>query len=386
MTPMTSLITRILRSFGRRNLKISTKIQIFEKCCQNILKQCCCKHTIIESLKYITTGDVPPGCGKGASFIHDPKMARDHVVRGQIKLAFYDPKGQKIIASRSAEVTQKQKALQMKTLDATITRTNSQTGEKVQLSSKCADFETEMPQVIGVSKAILNNVIFCHQEDSNWPLDEGKKVKEKFDAIFSATKYIKCLETISKLRKEKKAEVKHKQELISSLKQWKEEAQRKREELSGKKQLKKDMEEKLEKIKNEKEHIYKEYIRKNGILESFHKEKVELDGEKIRLSSTNERIRDIRSEQNEQFDCSDRELKRMIDDLDIDIKKKEKELEDVKSDIRMIEDDIDKSNKKEVDEVRNQGMLELKHKQHQELVNNRDKELVAVGKDYAFPG
>jgi hypothetical protein len=30
---------------------------------------------------------------------------------------------------------------------------------------------------LGVSKPILNYVIFCHQEDSNWPLEEGKKVK-----------------------------------------------------------------------------------------------------------------------------------------------------------------------------------------------------------------
>lgn len=34
------------------------------------------------------------------------------------------------------------------------------------------------------------------------PLDEGKKVKEKFDAIFSATMYIKTLDTIKKKRKE----------------------------------------------------------------------------------------------------------------------------------------------------------------------------------------
>ena len=35
----------------------------------------------------------------------------------------------------------------------------------------------EMLMSLGVSKPILNYVIFCHQEDSNWPLEEGKKVK-----------------------------------------------------------------------------------------------------------------------------------------------------------------------------------------------------------------
>lgn len=34
-----------------------------------------------------------------------------------------------------------------------------------------------MLMALGVSKPILNYVIFCHQEDSNWPLEEGKKVK-----------------------------------------------------------------------------------------------------------------------------------------------------------------------------------------------------------------
>lgn len=40
-------------------------------------------------------------------------------------------------------------------------------------------------------QAILENVIFVHQEESSWPLDEGSVLKKKFDDIFSATKYTK---------------------------------------------------------------------------------------------------------------------------------------------------------------------------------------------------
>lgn len=64
----------------------------------------------------------------------------------------------------------------------------SRDGEKVSLSSKCGDMDREMISSLGVSKAVLNHVIFCHQEESNWPLSEGKALKEKFDAIFAATK------------------------------------------------------------------------------------------------------------------------------------------------------------------------------------------------------
>lgn len=60
---------------------------------------------------------------------------------------------------------------------------------------------------LGVDKAVLSNVIFCHQEDSNWPLDESKQLKTKFDAIFSATKYIKALDSIRKFRTEQAGKV-----------------------------------------------------------------------------------------------------------------------------------------------------------------------------------
>lgn len=51
---------------------------------------------------------------------------------------------------------------------------------------------------LGVSKPILNYVIFCHQEDSTWPLEDGKKLKERFDQIFDSDKYNKAEEKIRK--------------------------------------------------------------------------------------------------------------------------------------------------------------------------------------------
>lgn len=44
---------------------------------------------------------------------------------------------------------------------------------------------------VASGQAVLENVIFVHQEDSNWPLGEGQILKKKFDDIFAATKYTK---------------------------------------------------------------------------------------------------------------------------------------------------------------------------------------------------
>lgn len=56
------------------------------------------------------------------------------------------------------------------------------------ISTKCSELDEEIPRLLGVSRSILENVIFCHQEESNWPLSEPASLKKKFDDIFEATR------------------------------------------------------------------------------------------------------------------------------------------------------------------------------------------------------
>uniref|UniRef100_T1JCH0 Zinc-hook domain-containing protein n=1 Tax=Strigamia maritima TaxID=126957 RepID=T1JCH0_STRMM len=174
------------------------------------------KTTIIECLKYITTGDAPLNSGRGQSFIHDPKLANEMEVHGQVKLQFKDVNNQSVVVTRSVLLSQKHKRFEMKTLDGTITRVDKD-GKKVSITSKCADLNKEMITCLGVSKPILNYVIFCHQEDSNWPLSEGKALKQKFDDIFAATRYIKALDNIKNILKDKKVDIKVYKEEIKYL-------------------------------------------------------------------------------------------------------------------------------------------------------------------------
>ena len=54
---------------------------------------------------------------------------------------------------------------------------------------------------LGVSKPILEHVMFCHQEESSWPLREGAELKKRFDDIFDSTRYAKALEAIKAEKK-----------------------------------------------------------------------------------------------------------------------------------------------------------------------------------------
>lgn len=117
---------------------------------------------------------------------------------GQVKLMVTDVLGNHKNCTRSMKVENTRAGgTKFTTLDSTITYEDKNGVQRKQEGKKVEETNNEMCTAMGVSKAVLNNVIFCHQEDSNWPLDEGKKLKEKFDAIFGTTDYNKAITKVS---------------------------------------------------------------------------------------------------------------------------------------------------------------------------------------------
>ena len=80
-------------------------------------------------------------------------------------------------------------------------------GERTAISSRVAELDQIMPQYMGVSKAVLDSVIFCHQDESLWPMSEPSVLKKKFDEIFEAMKYTKAIDNIKALRKKQNEEL-----------------------------------------------------------------------------------------------------------------------------------------------------------------------------------
>uniref|UniRef100_A0A915LCL0 Rad50/SbcC-type AAA domain-containing protein n=1 Tax=Meloidogyne javanica TaxID=6303 RepID=A0A915LCL0_MELJA len=158
------------------------------------------KTTVIEALNYITTGALP--AGKMPTFIHNNQIANKPRVDALVQLIFKDIKGNTCTATkrlnasvvRGGKLTTKSDEFNLKIVD--------KFGNPKSLSSKIGDFNKEMLNLIGVPKAILEFVLFCHQEESNWPLSEPKELKQRFDAIFEVTKYVKALDAIKRNIKE----------------------------------------------------------------------------------------------------------------------------------------------------------------------------------------
>ncbi|CAK8567104.1 unnamed protein product [Lathyrus sativus] len=205
MSTVDKMLIKGIRSFDPENKNVIT---FFKPLTLIVGPNGAGKTTIIECLKLSCTGELPPNARSGHSFIHDPKVAGETETKGQIKLRFKTAAGRDVVCIRSFQLTQKASKMEYKAIESVLQTINPHTGEKVCLSYRCADMDREIPALMGVSKAILENVIFVHQDEANWPLQDPSTLKKKFDDIFSATRYTKALEVIKKLHKDQAQEIK----------------------------------------------------------------------------------------------------------------------------------------------------------------------------------
>ncbi|KAH9508246.1 DNA repair protein rad50 [Bulinus truncatus] len=347
------------------------------------------KTTIIECLKYAATGDMPPGSkGAGAAFVHDPKLCKEREIKGQIRMMIKDVGGAKCMVQRSMTAKLKDKTgkkVEMKTLDGVITRYKTD-GEKQSITSRCADLNIEMIAALGVSKAVLDNVIFCHQEDSNWPLSEGKTVKEKFDAIFASTRYTKVLDEIKKLKQSQDQDIKESKKELEYLKQHKtkaEELHNNLEELETKLAASVDS---VKKINEELEPVKAELLKINNHLNEIFKlqtAKQKNVSEKDHIEGT---IKDLKEKIKENFSGSTLELKNLLRDFSAKVQEKKDDLLEQENLQNALAAELGKLAKTKSIILTEKGKLEKESEIHSENIKRRNTKIHEAANLYQFEG
>jgi DNA repair protein RAD50 len=134
--------------------------------------------------------------------VHDPQIIGSSTVKAVVKLRFTSRAGRTIAVIRSMELIQKKTTQQFRQLDGVLKMNDPTTGERVSVPHKCTELDKQVPMTLGISRAILEHVLFCHQEDASWPLMEGAVLKKRFDDIFDSTKYSKALKMFRETEKE----------------------------------------------------------------------------------------------------------------------------------------------------------------------------------------
>jgi DNA repair protein RAD50 len=124
-------------------------------------------------------------------------------VKASIKLEMLSGGGDLHMVQRTFSLTQLSTRKVFKSLDGVMGTVDPKTGDHVYLSHTCAEMNVMVPFNTGISRAILEHVVFVHQEDSLWPLAESQLVKTRFDEIFAVTKYTAAVKHMREIITEK---------------------------------------------------------------------------------------------------------------------------------------------------------------------------------------
>ncbi|XP_015784797.1 DNA repair protein RAD50-like [Tetranychus urticae] len=319
------------------------------------------KTTLIECLRYAATNEFPPFTNKGKTWIHDLHFAKGHTNRGQVKLAFKDIHEVECVITRSLELTAKRDRSgkvvpQMRTLDAIIKR-----GEETIVSTKCVQIDSVMLDLLGVSKAVLSDVIFCHQEDSNWPLSESKVLKEKFDQLFGSIGYVKALKRIKDERTEYskrltqcEGESKLFQEHKHQADKYSNELHKNQATLASYKEKMNSLNQEIGPIKQELESLAVKEKAMVGVEKTISSLQAQLDEQKKSIDYLKKNIREI-------FTGTKEELKDKISNFSAGIKTKDFELKKAEKKLEDFEDVLKQLNTKINRISMSKGKLEARH-------------------------
>ncbi|KAI9100627.1 AAA domain-containing protein [Phlyctochytrium arcticum] len=135
MSQIEKLSVRGIRSF---NPQTENHIRFFSPLTIIVGHNGAGKTTIIECLKYATTGDLPPNSKNGA-FIYDPKLAHESEVKAQVKLEFRNVNGKEIVCTRSMSLTQGKSSVSQRTLESLLLVKDPLTGQVCPPSPRIAE-------------------------------------------------------------------------------------------------------------------------------------------------------------------------------------------------------------------------------------------------------
>ncbi|KAG8214897.1 hypothetical protein J3R82DRAFT_10069 [Butyriboletus roseoflavus] len=384
MSSLNKLAIRGIRSFDDKQVSV---IEFFSPVTVIVGHNGSGKTTIIECLKYATTGDQPPNT-RGGAFVHDPKMANEKEVKAQVKLRFHAANEQRMLVVRNLSVTAKKTGLTMKTLESILGLADSNAekgGKRGVISTKCAEMDAEIPHLLGVSKSVLENVIFCHQEDSWWPLAEPSALKKKFDDIFEATRYTKALDSIKALRKDRVADLKADKERLDSLSKEKAHADKLRARVVQLNNTITSKQLQYEECKGQYEELVKNNARFYESATKFRELYVKVENLQQKKEHYQQELSEAR-ETVQEIDGSDEELQSRLRNFDENIAKQKQNRRRQESERQDLEDELMKARRTHVELVNEHGELAAEAKAHDRRMTEREDLIREISNKYNIKG
>ena len=290
-----------------------------------------------------------------------------------------------MVVARSMELTQKKKTISFKQLDGAL-RMMDEDGKRISLSHKCTELDKQIPTLMGMSKAILDNVLFCHQEDASWPLQEGAVLKKRFDDIFDSTRYTKALEVFRKTEKDLLDQVKTIKADLQGLASHRHAAEGFRKELAEQQELEEELAEEKEELKRGLAQVEEELAKYNEIIAKIDEAKDEISEltmavsrSKLSINKQREMVEDDLTEEH-----SLKELKTMLKDHGVEVSKQQELESDLNGQASSIKQEIKHLEVKKAAIMEEMGGFKEKKKQHEKRIKERVEKMERTAQAYGL--
>lgn len=286
--------------------------------------------------------------------------------------------------TKGMEVNQKKTTASFKQLDGALRSFDIHTGQKVTLSHKCGELDKQIPQVLGISKAILDHVLFCHQEDSSWPLAEASVLKKRFDEIFDSTRYSKAIAIFKQTEKDMNARVKELKAELAGLKSHQHAAHGFRKELG-------EANEAIEELDEEKKRIDQEITVLNADIQKYadiqstvQTAEAELDAAETKKVNQLSLVTRLRSMLEEDMTGTNslRDLEKSQREYDAKVANQKEELEDLKSQDDELNEAIRQLRRKEMELTQEKARLDADREGYEQNCRDRYKLMESVAQTY----
>jgi len=286
--------------------------------------------------------------------------------------------------TRNIQLTVKKSTRSQKTLEGTL-QIVKEAGERETISSKRMTLDEEVPRRLGVSSAILDAVIFCHQDESLWPMSEPSALKKKFDEIFEAQKYTKAIDNLKVLRKkqgELLAKYKADEGHDKKLKEDADQAEKRSRQLQAEIEEQRQEE---EAIREERDLLKMSIQEKRKLADSHYSVLTKLDGKRDELNFRNEAVDELKRNLDE-LDGDDEYLKTTLAQFQDRIARYQEEEQENRSQFTELQRGLAKLRKELTENVAEKGKHQSDKEKYERQLVDRANMVQAAAQQHAIPG
>lgn len=161
------------------------------------------KTTIIESLKFVISGEEPPLSDCRRNFINNTEKSKKSSDIALIELQFINSAGEHCFAKRSISASGTGKSI------TPSVASSFKLGKRPWIAIHRQDeWAKTIPMLFNLpNQAILDRVVLCHQDENLWCMGDSSTVKQIFDRIFGCEQYKNEIKHIDAEIKASNAEV-----------------------------------------------------------------------------------------------------------------------------------------------------------------------------------